>query len=139
MKRKERHPSEMYWLSLTEACQRFTYWGIGNLLVLFLVKHFAYDPRRAGHLFGIYTGMAFLLPAVGGRIADKWNYHMPILIGMIFTAVGALMLATLSKVLIMPALLCVACGGGLFTPSVYSLLGTFYEGRHELREGGFSL
>lgn len=129
----------MYLLALTEMCQRFAYWGIGNLLVLFLVKYFHYGTPRATHLFGAYTGIAFILPVLGGYIADKWNYKSPILLGMLLTVVGCLCLATLSHLLIIPALILIGFGGGLFTPAIYSLLGSLYSDKQHIREGGFSI
>lgn len=134
-----KHPKEMYLLALTEVCQRFAYWGIGNLLVLFLVKHFHYNLSNATHLFGFYTGVAFILPIFGGYIADKWNYKSPILLGMIFTFLGCLLLATLNRALLIPALALVALGGGLFTPAIYSFLGIIYADKQHIREGGFSI
>lgn len=134
-----KHPKEMYLLALTEMCQRFAYWGIGNLLVLYLVKYFQYTTPRATHLFGAYTGIAFILPILGGYIADKWNYRSPIFIGSLLTAVGCFLMATLLEVMILPALALIAFGGGLFTPAIYSLLGSVYQKRPHIREGGFSI
>ena len=134
-----KHPKEMYLLALTEMCQRFAYWGIGYLLVLFLVKHFAYSIPKATHFFGAYTGIAFLLPVLGGYIADKWNYRSPILLGSILTAIGCFLLASLNERMLIPALIFIGLGGGLFTPSIYSLLGSIYTHKQHIREGGFSI
>jgi POT family proton-dependent oligopeptide transporter len=129
----------MYFLALTEMCQRFAYWGIGNLLVLYLVKHFAYSTGKATHFFGAYTGIAFTLPILGGWIADKWNYRSPVLLGTIVSSAGCFLLATLSEALIIPALALLATGGGLLTPAIYSLLGSVYAKKPHIREGGFSI
>lgn len=129
----------MYSLALTEMCQRFAFWGIGNLLVLFLVKHFSYATPKATHIFGMYTGIAFILPIFGGWIADKWNYRSPILLGSLLTAGGCFLLSTLTEALILPALALLAFGGGLFTPAIYSLLGSVYAKKPHIREGGFSI
>lgn len=134
-----KHPKEMYLLATTEMCQRFAYWGIGNLLVLFLVKHFSYSTPKATHIFGAYTGIAFILPILGGYIADKWNYRSPILLGSILTAIGCFLLSSLSEAMIIPALCFIGLGGGLFTPSIYSLLGSIYSKKQHIREGGFSI
>jgi len=134
-----KHPKEMYLLALTEMCQRFAFWGVGNLLVLFLVKHFSYSAPKATHIFGLYTGIAFILPILGGYIADKWNYRSPILLGSLLTAGGCFLLATLSQAMIIPALILIGFGAGLFTPSIYSLLGSIYADKQHIREGGFSI
>ena len=129
----------MYLLALTEMCQRFAYWGIGNLLVLFLVKYFQYPTPKATHIFGAYTGIAFTLPILGGWIADKWNYRSPIFLGSLLTACGCFLLSSLSETLLIPALALLAVGGGLFTPAIYSLLGSIYAKKPHIREGGFSI
>lgn len=134
-----KHPKEMYLLALTEMCQRFAYWGIGNLLVLYLVKYFNYSTPRATQLFGAYTGVAFILPILGGYIADKWNYRSPIFLGSLLTTVGCFLMSTLTEAMILPALALIAFGGGLFTPAIYSLLGSVYQKRPHIREGGFSI
>ncbi len=134
-----KHPKEMYLLALTEMCQRFAYWGIGNLLVLYLVKYLSYSTPKATHLFGAYTGIAFILPILGGYIADKWNYRSPILLGSLMTACGCFLMSTLSQAMVLPALALIAFGGGLFTPAIYSILGSVYAKRPHIREGGFSI
>ncbi len=134
-----KHPKEMYLLALTEMCQRFAFWGVANLLVLYLVKHFSYDTPRATHIFGAYMGVTFMLPILGGYIADKWNYRSPILVGIIFTGAGCFLMATLSEALLLPALALIAFGGGLFTPAIYSILGSIYSKKPHIREGGFSI
>jgi len=134
-----KHPKEMYLLALSEMCQRFAYWGVGYLLILFLVKYFSYSTKYATNLFGIYTGTAFLLPILGGYVADKWNCYTPILLGSILTAIGCFFLSTLTKVMIIPALIVIGFGGGLFTPNIYTLLGILYSDKQHIREGGFSI
>ncbi len=135
----KKHPKEMYLLALTEMCQRFAYWGIGNLLVLFLIKHFSYSDPKATHFYAVYTGIAFLLPILGGYIADRWNYRHPIILGICLTSLGSLGFSTLNPALILPSLLLIGLGGGLFTPSIYSLLGLIYKKKQYIREGGFTL
>jgi len=134
-----KHPKEMYWLALAEMCQRFAYWGVGYLLILFLVKYFSYSTKYATRIFGAYTGTAFLLPILGGYIADKWNCYAPILLGTILTSIGCFFLSSLAKVMIIPALVVIGFGGGLFTPNIYTLLGILYSNKQHIREGGFSI
>lgn len=129
----------MYLLALTEFCQRFAFWGTGYLLVLFFVTHFSFTVPKATQLFGMFTGLSFFLPILGGILADKWNYKSPITIGIVLTAIGCFFLATLYKPLIIPALLLISFGAGCITPSIYSLLGTLYADKQHLREGGFSI
>lgn len=134
-----KHPPEMILLALVEMCQRFAFWGIGNLLVLYLVQQHGMPDARADHIFGIFTGVAFVLPLFGGYLADRWNYRQPVFIGCILTAVGCFLIATNILSLVYLALVFVALGGCIFTPSIYTLLGSVYHDRHHLREAGFSI
>jgi POT family proton-dependent oligopeptide transporter len=134
-----KQPRGMYLLALTEMCQRFAFWGVGNLLVLFLVQHHGFTDTRADHLFGIFTGIAFVLPVLGGYIADKMNYRLPVIWGMLSTAIGCFLIATGNISMVLLGLFFVAIGGAVFTPSIYALLGSLYHDRHHLRDSGFSI
>ncbi len=133
------HPKEMLWLSTAEMCQRFAFWGVGNLLVLYLIQFFDISTPDATHIYGIFTGVGFFLPVLGGYLTDRWNYSSPIIYGFIATALGCFMLATTIYSLIYPALFLIALGGGIFTPCIYALLGKAYSEKHHLREIGFSI
>jgi POT family proton-dependent oligopeptide transporter len=129
----------MYLLALVEMCQRFAFWGIGNLLVLYLVQYHQMADAKADNLFGIFTGVAFVLPLLGGFIADRLGYRTPLLVGCVAMAIGCFLIASGSLTLLYIALLCIALGGCVFTPCVYALLGHVYHDRQNLREGGFSI
>jgi|GEM_PF-781360 len=135
----KKHPKEMFWLSTAEMCQRFAFWGVGNLLVLYLIQFFELSTPVATHIYGLYTGVGFFLPVVGGFISDRWNYRSPIIYGFILTALGCFLLSVGYYPLTYPALLFIALGGGIFTPCVYTLLGKAYHDKHHLREVGFSI
>lgn len=136
---EDRHPRGMYFLALTEICQRFAFWGVANLLVLFLVQHHRFADARADHYFGVFTGAAFILPVLGGWIADKMNYRIPVIWGMLMSAIGCFLIATGSVSMVVLGLALIALGGSIFTPSVYALLGSLYRQKHHLRDSGFSI
>lgn len=129
----------MILLALVEMCQRFSFWGIGNLLVLYLLQHHNMPDVKADHIFAIFTGAALVLPLVGGYIADRWNYHQAVIWGCLLTAIGCFAIATNILPMVYIALVLVAIGGCVFTPSIYTLLGAVYRDRHLLREAGFSI
>ena len=134
-----KQPKEMYLLALTEMTQRFAFWGIANLLVIYLVQYQKFNDSVADHLFGIFTGVAFALPILGGYCADRLNYRLPVIWGICSTAAGCFLMATGNVTLIYAALILVAAGAAIFTPSIYALLGSLYHKQHHLREGGFSI
>src|SRR5579872_5234228 len=122
----------MYLLALVEMCQRFAFWGIGNLLVLYLVQAHHYPDAKADNLYGFFTGVAFVLPILGGFAADRMGYRLPVLWGSVISAVGCFLLATGSGSMIYAALGCAAIGASVFTPSIYALLGKVYQDKHHL-------
>jgi len=133
------HPKELWILALTEMCERYAFWGVGNLLVLFLLESYHFAPEKSTHIYGIFTGCAAFLPLVGGYIADRWNYQTPMLLGALVNALGCFLLATGQPGLLYPALAIIALGFGTFTPSILTLLGFAYRHKPELREAGFSI
>lgn len=135
----KKHPKEMYLLAFTEMTQRFAFWGIANLLVIYLVQYKKFTDVLADQLFGMFTGIALMLPIVGGYFADRFNYRIPVIWGMCSTAIGCFLMATGQVSLIYVALVLVALGAAIFTPSIYALLGRVYHQQHHLREGGFSI
>ncbi len=134
-----KQPKEMYLLALTEMCQRFAFWGVGNLLVLYLVQYQKFTDAKADQLFGIFTGIAFVLPVLGGFIADRLNYKLPVILGIILTSIGCLLISSGNLTMLYIALCFIAIGGAIFTPSIYALLGSLYRHQHHLRDSGFSI
>lgn len=133
------HPKGLWRLALTELCERFAFWGTGNLLVLYLIEYYQFSNVNATHIYGIFTGIAAFLPLLGGWLADRWNYRGPMLIGALANVVGCLMIALGGPSLLYVSLAIIAGGFGLFTPSIVALLGDLYKEKEHLREAGFSI
>src|SRR5579859_6883624 len=86
---RERHPAGLPMIFFTEMWERFSYYGMRALLVLYLVNALGYQRADALELYGIYTGLVYLSPLVGGYLADRWLGHRKaILIGGITMAMG---------------------------------------------------
>ncbi|MBX7066002.1 MAG: peptide MFS transporter [Parachlamydiales bacterium] len=134
-----KHPKELWILSLTELCERFVFWGVGNLLVLYLIEYYQYANENATHIYAIFSGCATFLPFLGGFVADRWNYQAPLLIGAIVNALGCFLLAMGIHSLLFIALTIIALGYGIFTPSLVTVLNYSYREKPELREAGFSI
>ncbi len=134
-----KHPKELWVLALAELCERFAIWGVGNLLVLYLIEYYQYSNENATHIYAIFTGCTAFLPFLGGYVADRWNYQTPLLIGAIVNALGCFLIATGIHVLLIIALTIMALGYGVFTPSIVAVLGYTYKDKQNLREAGFSI
>ena len=143
------HPRGLATLFMTEFFERFTYYGMRALLVLFLVAAtdganpgFGIDRETAGAVYGLYTGAVFLGSLPGGWIADR-------LIGQrraVFW--GGLIIALGNFILSIPAtppvfylgLATIVVGVGLLKPNISAIVGALYEGQPGARrDAGFSI
>ncbi|MBI3437284.1 MAG: hypothetical protein HY054_01285 [Proteobacteria bacterium] len=66
------HPRPLALLFTTEAWERFGYYGMRALLILYLVQHFVFSDRVAGGLYGAFTSLVYLTPLIGGYLADRY-------------------------------------------------------------------
>jgi hypothetical protein len=66
------HPKGLYVLFATEMWERFNYYGMRAILVLFMTKALMFDKVFASNLYGSYTGLIYLTPLVGGYVADRY-------------------------------------------------------------------
>ena len=85
----QRHPKGLYVLFATEMWERFNYYGMRAILVLFLVKAMAFNQIDASQVYGSYTGLIYLTPLLGGYIADRyWGNKRSIIAGGLVMAIG---------------------------------------------------
>lgn len=66
------HPKGLVICFLAEMWERFSYYGMRSLLIFYVTKHFLFDDARANHQYGSYTTLVYLLPLIGGIVADRW-------------------------------------------------------------------
>jgi proton-dependent oligopeptide transporter, POT family len=138
-KDRDKHPKELFVLALCGMSLRYAFWGVGNLLVLYLLDTYKMNAVQATHIFGLFTGLASFLPLLGGFVADKWNYHGPIFLGIIASAVGCFLISIGNVFFLYIALLLIAVGYGIFVPSIFAILSHTYRNKPNLRQSGFSL
>ena len=132
------HPRGLAPLFFTEMWERFSYYGMRALLVLYLVNALGYDRAGALQLYGTYTGLVYLTPILGGYLADRWlGYRKAILIGGFVMALGHFAMAV--PALLHPALGLLIVGNGFFKPNISTLLGTLYRTGDARRDGGFTI
>src|SRR3989304_828591 len=135
---KERHPGGLPVLFFTEMWERFSYYGMRALLVLYLVGSLDYSRADALALYGMYTGLVYLTPIAGGWLADRYlGYRKAILVGGIVLAAGHFAMAFPSLLGLALGLLIV--GNGFFKPNISTLLGTLYREHDPRRDGGFTI
>src|SRR2546428_10190790 len=90
---KKGHPKGLYVLFATEMWERFNYYGMRAILVLFMTKALLFDKAFASNLYGSYTGLVYLTPLIGGYVADRfWGNRRSIITGGLLMALGEFLL-----------------------------------------------
>jgi POT family proton-dependent oligopeptide transporter len=131
------HPKGLAVLFATEMWERFNYYGMRAILVLFLTKALLVDKAFASNLYGSYTSLVYLTPLLGGYIADRyWGNQRSIIIGGLLMALGEFVLffcasiyqssADLSTILFFTGLGLMITGNGFFKPNISALVGQLY-------------
>jgi POT family proton-dependent oligopeptide transporter len=134
------HPRGLAALFLTEMWERFSYYGMRAMLVLYLVQGLSWTQSRASVLYGFYTGLVWLTPILGGYIADRyWGAQKSLLVGGLVIASGHFVLAIDAMPAFYSGLLLVALGTGLFKPNVSACVGELYAEGDPRRDSGFTI
>ena len=130
-----KQPRGLYVLFLAEMWERFSYYGMRALLVLYLVNALHWPRGEALHVYGIYTGLVYLTPLIGGYIADKWlGARMAAVIGGTVMMLGHFAMAVPSLLNVALGLLIV--GNGFFKPNTSSMVGMLYPTQDDPRRAG---
>src|SRR5258708_9493518 len=83
------HPRGLYLLFFTEMWERFSYYGMRAIFILFMVKGLFMSKADASNVYGSYTGLVYLTPLLGGYLSDRfWGNRRSILIGGLLMAAG---------------------------------------------------
>ncbi len=86
-----KHPRGLIILFMTEMWERFSYYGMRAILIYYLTQHFLFDDKTAQGQYGAYTSMVYLLPLIGGVVADRWlGMRKAILLGGVLLVLGHL-------------------------------------------------
>jgi proton-dependent oligopeptide transporter, POT family len=157
------HPRALTFLFTTEMWERFSYYGMRSLLVLYMVK-FVLAPENAGnviglsalrsfyesifgplgtqpfasHIYGLYTALVYLTPLLGGMLADRvLGQRRTVVLGASLMAIGHFMMAF--EQLFLLALLVLIFGNGAFKPNISAQVGALYEPGDPRRDRAYSI
>lgn len=140
------HPRGLATLFFTEFFERFSYYGMRALLVLFLTAAAAngglgVDNETAGAIYGLYAGAVYLACVPGGWVADRvLGQRQSIWYGGILISLGNFMLAVPSTTLFYLGLVVIVLGTGLLKPNISAIVGELYRGQPGARrDAGFSI
>jgi hypothetical protein len=139
------HPRGLTTLFFTEMWERFSFYGMRALLIIFMTKSaaeggLAFPDKQAAGIYGTYTMSGYLLSILGGFIADNFiGARRAVLCGGIIIACGHFAMALDSLPTFFAGLALVAIGTGLLKPNVSSMVGGLYRPEDQRRDAGFSI
>ena len=141
-------PAGLYVLALANTGERFGYYTMLAIFLLFLQAKFGLDSTVSGQIYAGFLALVYFMPLVGGWVADRWSFSKCVVTGLAVMFAGYLVMAiptdirsTSSLVILCAALLLIACGTGLFKGNLQVMVGDLYnEARYSgQRDAAFSL
>lgn len=140
------HPSGLFILFFTEMWERFSYYGMRALFVLFLTSSlldggWGWPREHALALYGTYTSLVYLTPIIGGWLADKYlGYRWAVVIGAVIMTLGhASMAIEVHPFFMYFGLFLLVAGNGFFKPNMTSIISHMYEGHEDKKDGAFTI
>ena len=121
------HPIGLYVLFFTEMWERFSYYGMRGLLMLYMVNYFKWSQKHASLHYKWYTGLVYLTPLLGGYLADRFlGNKKAVIIGASLMAVGHFLMAFEALPAFYAALVFLIFGNGFFKPNMSTQVGRLY-------------
>ena len=146
VQQKKGHPKGLYLLFFTEMWERFSYYGMRAILILYLTKKFiegglGMDEKYAMLLYGYFTGFVYFTPLIGGWLADRYlGKRLAVTIGGITMMLGQFTLFGLNSTTgLYIGLLLLIIGNGFFKPNISTLVGGLYKDGDSRRDAAFTI
>lgn len=143
------HPKGLYVLFVTEMWERFSYYGMRALFVLFMTKALFFDKALGAEIYGSYTGLVYLTPLIGGYMADRyWGNRKSIIIGGMLMAIGQFFMflsgtfyqeAGFATTLMFVGLGLLILGNGFFKPNISTMVGQLYPAGDKRVDSAFTI
>ena len=141
------HPIGLFVLFFTEMWERFSYYGMRAILVLFLTSSimndgWAWSNEDALKLYALYTGLVYLTPILGGFLADKFlGYRNATVLGALIMTLGhaSMALETFTHSFFYIGLVLLIIGNGFFKPNISSIVGQLYKEGDKRKDGGYTI
>ncbi len=141
------HPSQLFVLFFTEMWERFSYYGMRAILVIFLTgvvtgdnPGWGWSSEDALHLLGIYASLVYLTPIIGGWLADnKIGYRLAVVIGALLMTMGHASMAVETPAFLYVGIALLIAGNGFFKPNMTAIISKMYDGHNEKKDGAYNI
>lgn len=122
------HPKGLYALALANTGERFGYYTMLAIFVLFLQAKFGFTAAQAGQFYGFFLAGVYFMPLIGGILADKFGYGKMVTLGIVVMFLGYLLMAvpasgSVAMVSLIGALVLICVGTGLFKGNLQVMVG----------------
>jgi POT family proton-dependent oligopeptide transporter len=135
-----KQPRGLYLLFFTELWERFGFYTLQTIIILYMTKGLLLADKQAYLLYGTFSSMLYLTPVLGGYLADRYlGFQRAILIGGVLLTLGYLLTAVPNNQVFFLGLSVIIVANGLFKPNVSSILGDLYRQGDPRRDGGFTI
>ena len=133
-------PKQIWMLFFTEMWERFSFYGMRALLILYMTHVLLFPDKDANLQYGAYNALVYTMPLLGGWLADRLlGFRKSIVLGGVLMAIGHLVLAIPSQATFFLGLGFLISGNGFFKPNISSLLGRYYTEQDPRKDAGYSI
>jgi POT family proton-dependent oligopeptide transporter len=144
---KTGHPKGLYFLFFTEMWERFSYYGMRAIFMLFMVKTLLLSDKEASEIYGSYTGLVYLTPLLGGYLCDRYlGNRRSIIIGGLLMALGQFFMFLSASAgaeggiaLMWTGLTALIIGNGFFKPNISTMVGQLYPENDRRIDSAFTI
>ncbi len=145
------HPKGLYVLFVTEFWERFSYYGMRAIFILYMTKMLLLDKALASNIYGSYTGLVYLTPLIGGYMADRyWGNRKSIFVGGTMMALGQFLMFTSATfaagtekgfaiTLMWAGLTALIFGNGFFKPNISTMVGQLYREGDARKDSAYTI
>lgn len=134
------HPRGLLYLFFAELWERFSFYGMRALLVLYMTKHLLFSDEMSFGIYAAYMSLVYVTPLIGGMLADKiLGFRKAIVLGGILMALGHFFLTFEHPVFFYSSLSLIIVGNGFFKPNISSFVGKLYKEDDNRRDSGFTI
>lgn len=141
------HPKGLYFLFFTEMWERFSYYGMRAIFILFMTKVLLMSDAEASEIYGSYTGLVYLTPLLGGYLCDKFlGNRRSIILGGLLMAIGQFLMFLSASVgqeggvaFMWAGLTALIIGNGFFKPNISTMVGQLYPENDRRIDSAFTI
>jgi len=147
IEQKKGHPKGLYFLFFTEMWERFSYYGMRAIFILFMTKVLLMKDGDASQIYGSYTGLVYLTPLLGGYLCDKFlGNRRSIIIGGLLMALGQFLMFMSANIganggvtMMWAGLTAIIIGNGFFKPNISTMVGQLYPAGDRRIDSAFTI